>query len=552
MTDTEPNLGTELARLRRSYLQRLPEELAALAYLAETLTGSEADRHSLEILHHRLHKLAGSGGTFGQHSLGQYAHKLEQTVRHWLASKPIAMDAASRDELAHALQRLPDTLNTTEMSYPEGIVSPRRTADDGQVIHIWLVEDDADVGQELVLMLAQFGYDVRLFTRVSDAESATRAAQPNVLIMDVLFPDEGLNGIEVMETHPRLRDLGCPILFISASGDFQSRVRAARLGAAGFFQKPLDAARLADCLERIFDERQAAPYRVLIIDDDATLSEHYRLVLSAAGMEVAVLNQPEAVLDKVSAFHPELVLMAMHMRGYYGPELATVIRHHDDWIGLPIVFLSAETDLDEQIRALGHGADDFITKPISDTRLVASIRVRVARSRQLADLMSRDSLTGLLKHAHIKEKLQVELVRARRAGKPLSVLMLDLDHFKTVNDTYGHAVGDQVIKAIAHLMKQRLRKTDGIGRYGGEEFALVLSECDARQAFDIMEDIRTRFAAVHYHHEGHEFACTVSAGIASFDPANPASGNDLLLAADKALYQAKRSGRNRVCVARQD
>jgi diguanylate cyclase (GGDEF)-like protein len=314
-------------------------------------------------------------------------------------------------------------------------------------------------------------------------------------------------------------------------------------------RKPVDITHLVSMLEQILDEYTAEPSRVLIVDDDETLSEHFRLVLTAAGMEISVVNQPEKVMGEIAVFRPNIVLLDMHMPGYSGSELATVIRYHEEWLGLPIVYLSAETDLDEQIMAMGKGADDFITKPISDTQLVAMVRGRARRSKQLNDLMSKDSLTGLLKHALIKEEINMAVNRARRSNTVLSVVMADIDLFKRVNDTYGHAAGDQVLRAIAHLLRQRLRKTDVIGRYGGEEFAAVLPDCDEATARGIMEDIRIRFASLRFQHEGEEFSCTFSAGIACSAGQQDCSANGLLGAADEALYRAKRGGRNQVCIA---
>jgi diguanylate cyclase (GGDEF)-like protein len=244
-----------------------------------------------------------------------------------------------------------------------------------------------------------------------------------------------------------------------------------------------------------------------------------------------------------------MILMDMHMPGYSGPELATIIRHHTEWIGLPIVYLSAETDIAQQLQAMKRGADDFITKPISDAHLVSAVKIRAARSRQLADLASKDSLTGLLKHALIKESLALELARAQRNSKPISIAMIDIDLFKSVNDTYGHAVGDRVIVALAHLLKQRLRKTDIIGRYGGEEFVAILPECDLKTAKRLINDIRQRFSAISFQHEGKEFTSTLSAGIASNLLPFTLNSSELLVSADEALYLAKHSGRNQVQVA---
>jgi diguanylate cyclase (GGDEF)-like protein len=285
------------------------------------------------------------------------------------------------------------------------------------------------------------------------------------------------------------------------------------------------------------------------------------LVLQAAGMETGVLRQPETIMDELARFQPDLVLMDVHMPGYTGPELAGVIRQHDKWTGLPIVYLSAETDLERRIAAMSRGGDDFLIKPISDAPLVAAVRVRVERARQLADQINKDSLTGLLKHASIKEVAANEIRRARRIGKPVTLAMLDIDHFKRVNDTYGHAAGDLVISALAMLLRQRqrLRQSDPLGRYGGEEFLAVMPECASADAQRQLDDIRQRFSELRFSHEGNSFSCTLSAGYATSRHAAPGDqahkplaafdDADLAAAADAALYEAKRGGRNRVCAA---
>ena len=158
--------------------------------------------------------------------------------------------------------------------------------------------------------------------------------------------------------------------------------------------------------------------------------------------------------------------------------------------------------------------------------------------------MSQDSLTGLLKHASFKNRLSQEVDRARRQGKPLAVAMVDIDLFKQVNDTWGHPMGDQVIKTLAHLLRQRLRRQDVIGRYGGEEFGVVLPECTLADAVHLMDDIRQRFSEIRFILEGQSFNVTLSAGVVSSETVPKAP--DLLALADTALYEAKHSGRNQV------
>lgn len=536
-------VAEQLAKLRHDYLARLPAELAALTALVIGLGDGEPDRISLEELHHRLHKLAGSGGTFGFTALSAGARILEQQAKAFLSNAMEARDSPARLAFLADVTALAETLVEDEL--PEAADISIGEAP-GQSIQIWLVEDDALLGPELVRQIEAFKYVVRLFTRIGDPELAAQTERPDILIMDVMFEQEGENATEILAQRPNLRKLACPLLFISSLDDFHSRVRAAQLGAAGYFLKPLDVPRLLNRMAHIFEQRHAPPQRVLIVDDDVELAAHYRLALLGAGMEAEVLHQPEAIIEKISAFRPELLLMDLHMPKFSGPDLAGVIRQYEKWASLPIVYLSAETDLGAQIKALNRGADDFLTKPITDAQLLAAVTVRVERARQLEAQISKDSLTGLLKHASIKELAGVEVIRARRIGKPVTLAMLDIDHFKKVNDTYGHAMGDVVISSVAMLLRQRLRQSDIVGRYGGEEFAAVLPECDTEAAQELLEDIRKRFAAVRFSHEGKDFSCTLSVGLACSAQFPGSNGAALLAAADAALYAAKRGGRNQV------
>ncbi len=234
----------------------------------------------------------------------------------------------------------------------------------------------------------------------------------------------------------------------------------------------------------------------------------------------------------------------MYMPECNGTELAKVIRHNDRYVSVPIIYLSAEDDLDKQLDAMSEGGDDFLTKPIKPRHLIATVRNRAARARNLKARMVRDSLTGLYNHTHTLQLLDDACYRARREDQPLAFAMLDIDHFKKVNDTYGHPMGDRVIKSLALFLKQRLRKTDHIGRYGGEEFAVVLPDTDEQSALKVLEEIRQRFAEINYPAQPQDLSCTFSCGIAMLQPG--LDGNALSKRADEALYKAKHGGRNRV------
>ena len=552
MDEKQEKMAQALVLLRQGYLEKLPSDIEQLQNLAAGLKGDESDREVLNDLHQRLHKIAGSGGSFGLKRLSAKARELEIIVKKWLEQTSLLLAEKDKQKLSADMYLLPELAEQVE-STPVRIESPEKqkisSEQEGgeRIFTLWLVEDDKTLADEMKLALAQYGYKVECFCRFEDAEEQIAISTPDLLILDNYFPNENIEASDRLVNSPLLSK-DCPFIFISSLTDFYTRLRIVRLGANGFLSKPIDIPKLVEHLEHIFEDKSQAPFRIMIVDDDITLSEHYKLVLMSAGMDVTVIHEPETIIDAVSEFRPELVLMDVHMPGFSGMELAALIRQYEEWIGLPIVYLSAETDLDQQLEALGHGADDFLTKPISDAHLLRAVTVRAIRSRQLNALMSRDSLTGLLKHSRIKEELDVELARTRRNGNPLSVAMIDIDHFKRINDNYGHAVGDGVIKSVAHLLKQRFRKSDIIGRYGGEEFAVILPDCEIDMAREIIEDIRVRFEKIGFHSSGTRFNVTLSSGIATLEDSE--KPEQLLVCADVALYEAKNSGRNQVCTYR--
>jgi diguanylate cyclase (GGDEF)-like protein len=263
-------------------------------------------------------------------------------------------------------------------------------------------------------------------------------------------------------------------------------------------------------------------------------------------MRVETISNIDGLLEKLSDFKPELILMDIYMPQCSGLEVAKVIRQKDELIGVPIIFLSTESDPSQRLFAMELGGDDFLQKPVTNEHLLASVRSRALRFRKLRSYMLNDGLTGLFNHVSIKTLLEAEVSRAQRQTKPLSFAMIDIDHFKVVNDTYGHPAGDRVLKNVARMLKKRLRKSDLIGRYGGEEFAIILPETDVETAEKILNDVRENFSRITQQNADDQFSCTLSAGLTQLIPGD--SIDRVISAADTALYEAKEGGRNKVCI----
>lgn len=548
MVEPSNDLQRHLQLLSAQFAERLAQELPELANKAQLLrdaSDQESQRQHLLSLRDQLHKLAGAAGTFGFVSLGQRAQALEQQAIRWLEA--LQQEQQGLHDLIAGLHQLSQQQFQIELEQKSPPAAPQTSKSNSATHCIYILEDEPAIGENMRLTLSNFGYQAEHFTRIADLDAALQRQLPDALVIDVNLPDEAQTGLHYAAALQQRLDEPLPLLVITTQDDFATQLEAVRAGAMGFFSKPVDIPQLENRLERCFAQQYGEPYRVLIVDDDRELASRYSLVLRNANMLVDALNDPADIFSHMRSFNPEVVLLDVNMPGCTGPELAQIIRLNDEWLRVPIIYLSAETDISRQMSALLKAGDDFVTKPISDNALVAAVFARAQRARLLSNALSRDSLTGLLKHADIKEQVAIELERALRGSTQASVVMLDIDHFKKVNDSYGHPAGDNVIRALANLLRQRLRRVDSLGRYGGEEFLAVLPECPPEQAQRIVDEIRQRFADLRFIVEGTEFAVTLSAGI-SCTAAN-LSASELLERADRALYAAKESGRDRVCQA---
>ncbi|PCD00687.1 diguanylate cyclase [Halopseudomonas pelagia] len=496
-------------------------------------------------LRNGLHKLAGSAGTFGFTDLGLQARKLEQVAKNCISQN--YLDPASRQRLVRGIHALPHWLFDIDDEQPsERIVSPL-TEPLSRSKLIAILETDKMLLAATSQTLNSFGYQTQGFTTFKTLREALKQTLPDALVVAVGQKGIDRAGLDYLAGLQSQLESPLPLIVISEDDNFADQIQAVRAGAQGFFTRPVDLPALENRLEGCFNSLQNEPFRVLIVDDDLDLARRFEAVLSSAGMLAEVVIEPTQLLQQLAHFTPEVVLMDVNMPEYSGPELAQVIRLNDDWLRVPILYISAETDATRQMQALMKAGDDFITKPISDNALLTTVYSRAQRARRVSHALARDSLTGLLKHADIKEQVAIEMERAARMRRPASVAMIDIDHFKSVNDQHGHAVGDNVIRALANLLRQRLRKIDRLGRYGGEEFLAVLPDCDAADAKAILDEIRSAFHDLYFTGAaGSSFQCSFSAGISACNQQSAWQIVEPLEKADAHLYKAKKDGRNRV------
>jgi len=391
---------------------------------------------------------------------------------------------------------------------------------DQTVVFFGVASDDGDRLDDL---LSNNGYGVMRVDSV-DSLAETIAGSGTVVVVADLLSYEGDAGAfdRVFQSEKNGRGGSVTLVFLSTRHSLDARLSAVRAGGDAFLTIPFDPYDLIDSLDRVTDRGVTQPYRVLVIDDDADFVSYIETALRESGFICEHVEDPSETLEVLESFSPEIILLDLNMPHVDGRELAVVIRHQEAFVGTPIVFLSAESKTETKVDAMGLGGDDFLTKPIELDHLVGMLKSRTERFRLLRSRMVQDSLTGLINHSTTKQLLDREVERSRRMGAPLTFAMLDIDHFKNVNDTYGHGIGDRVIRAVARLLKSRLRSIDVIGRMGGEEFGVVLSGTAGTEALDIFNQIREAFSDIEFRiNEGH-FGRTFSCGVAEFPDVRPA------------------------------
>lgn len=556
--DAHRDLQVQLKLLRDGFAEAIPEKMAEIeAAWAKVQSGeghgNESSEAESQFLCRMAHNLVGNSGTFGFKDLSECARVLEQALN----------DKASQSKLQEAVQNLREAASRAlRVSPPRPeyldfpLIDANASSASRQGPLVLLVDDDDFFSGELLLQLEGYGYRVKHCRSLAEMSAALEREMPAALVMDIIHPEGELAGPIFLSGLISQGKALPPTLFISVRDDLSARLEAVRAGGLGYFTKPLEMSQLIARLEVLVGYRGPEPYRILMIEDSATESTHYAHILRRAGMQVTVVGNPLHVMEPLLTERPDLVLMDLYMPGCSGLELATVIRQQDAFMGIPIVFLSSETDIDRQMSGLSMGGDDFLEKPISAEHLVASLAARVTRSRLLRANMNRDSLTGLLNHGNFKYQLKLELSRtARRQGR-LALAIIDIDAFKSVNDTYGHPVGDRVIRSLTRHLQQHLRETDILGRLGGDELGAILLDTDEEGALGRLDSIREAFSTHHYRglesvSETEPFAITFSCGLSGF-PGRTNVGADpdaLFQLADQALLEAKLQGRNRIVIA---
>ncbi|NQD35464.1 diguanylate cyclase [Permianibacter sp. IMCC34836] len=506
------------AELRRLFARRLPGKLRQIAgYVQRLQTGEALTGLGGQLVVQLEHSIR-SCESFG---FAACARLLQQVENQCLNPEP-ANYAPLIQALAHLAEEL-DGKPSLAPAEPQATQMEAPATDNLALQPLWLALPEQERTM-LAGQLALFGFAASTVPQDGGAPVAL-VAEAN----------------EVGDLRARYGDQLPPLIVVADDDQITARLLAIRQGAAAFLARPLDTAALIEAIDEVSPASAGEPPRVLIVEDSKSQSMHYNKVLKEAGCSTAVVNQPLKILEALHALQPELILLDMQMPECTGLELARVLRQMPGWRTVPVLFMSAEENPEKQAAAMAVSGDDFLLKPVRADELKKAVLTRIARSRMQLAQLNRDGLTGLLNLSAMAQAIDNQCAQASRTGEPLCFAQLDIDRLGPLNESAGHGAGDAVVRQLARLLGRRLRKSDTIGRLGGDRFGVLLPGCRGDDALRLIDAVRSDLAKHPLLHGGHTLAVKLSAGVAQHDGGAPGALRD---AAEKALQWAKDAGGN--------
>ncbi len=446
-----------------------------------------------------------------------------------------------------------------------------------------LVVDDILPNVKLLeAKLASEYYEV--LTAMSGAEALEKVEKeaPDIVLLDVMMP--GMDGFEVctrIKDNPATAHI--PVVMVTALTDSEDKVRGLEAGADDFLSKPInDIALMARVrslvrLKMVTDEwrvRETAANQLGVIDESSSAMDEATdkakiLVIEDKDFECQKINETLGqdhdlitiassgveALEHITKTDYDVLIVSLNLEDEDGLRLCSHLKSNERSRAVPIVMIGDEEDMPKIARGMELGAHDYILRPVDRNELLARVRTQIRRKRFQERLLATyeislsmaltDSLTGLYNRRYLEVHLEKLLLKNQENRKSLAVLMIDIDHFKLVNDTHGHAVGDEILKVFAHRLMDKLRSFDLVARMGGEEFEAILPDVTTERAHMVAERLRRAIAEESFvcGAEGGSLDITTSIGGAIIDHEDHTI-EEILDRADKALYEAKNGGRN--------
>ena len=537
------SLEESLEQLKRQFLHALPDKKKQIISLW-ILLRKNWQAQLLSAVYREVHNLKGSCETFGLMETKHIVDKLELQLKNLLdAPEPKLSVIKALDNQFHLL--LQGNMHSQAVATEVEAQKQQMPVKASKLRHehnIAIIEDDQNVGAMITKQLSEFGFNVQYFLNFSTFLDAYNTAPFDLILLDLILPD--CTEEDLFKAAKEFEQNNTRVFVLSSRGDFDMRLLAIRANVSEYFVKPAETTLLVRKIHQSLKMSEKQPLKILLVDDQQSMVDYFSSLLRSHGLMVKGMTRAEQVIPTLEQFEPDLFIFDLYMPEVNGLELAKMIRQLDKYTSSPILVLSSDDTMQNKVSIIQAGSDDLISKQTAPSLFVSQVISRAQRGHDIRSAASRDSLTGLLNHTQILVAAHRCFNRAKRTNATVCFAMIDFDHFKMVNDTYGHSAGDKVLLAFAHLLQQSLRQTDFMGRYGGEEFMLVLPDLPAPQAIAKLNAIRESISHIVFVEEGVEFQVTLSGGIAFSTECDEFQA--CLRLSDKNLYEAKRLGRNRL------
>lgn len=447
-----------------------------------------------------------------------------------------------------------------------------------------LVVDDNPLNVKLLMArLGREYYSVTSAASGMEALDKMRAAPPDLVLLDVMMPE--MSGFDVciqIRKDPKIRHI--PVIMVTALSDVQDRVYGLEAGADDFLSKPINdlvlLARVRSSLrlKMLMDEWrlrqqtglslglnenddtadliQTPKPRVLLLSDN---TQENKIICEALPYDIDIVNTPDDYLPLTAKNNYDLMMLNLYNSAGDVLPLCPALRSQENTRHTPILLLAESSDVDLVTKGLDLGASDCVLRPLEVSELTARVRTQIKHKRSYDRLKSNysaslslaltDPLTGAFNRRYLESHLPTLWERCRGLNHPFCLLMVDADHFKKINDSYGHTAGDNVLKEIVRRISQNVRVHDFVARMGGEEFLVALPETDLETATLIAGRLRSKIADHLFEIDKASFSATVSIGVAEMRPETNETIAQAIDRVDKALYVAKAEGRNKVVLA---
>ncbi len=438
---------------------------------------------------------------------------------------------------------LNDALDDAYVAAKRHVMEHRRQAPDRETtvrrnISVVVLDEDGDIGPQLERYGSKHLFEVTLVHTLDELVSCLKVSPLHAVVVDVDDFDPNGPTIQALATLNRKRT---PLAVISDSSDMNRRLAAASIGATRFMEKPLDGTEFADAVQYMAALTEKPNLNVVLFNESgsSTLED----VFGSFGYETLLVSDVQRISECLREHSASALVVECRASDSSTINLIRAVRAIPRWSELPIICHCGGGAAADILHA---GADDVVTPDTEPDELHARILNRLRRTRLLTDRADRDLLTGLLTRRALLERVSIRMSEARRSGKPVAIALLDLDRFKRINDTFGHLAGDRVLMELGRMLNARFRAGDVRGRWGGEEFAVMLVDQGADVAKAALQRVLDEFSAHEFRTAtGEVFNVTFSAGIAEF-PEDGVQFEELLKKADERLFESKVAGRNRI------